>query len=234
MSLCAMARPTRQIAHRRREVLAHLPLASGPQPTRASTHTLLRGKENPMREASGDRYRPLRQARPRGGVGVKDNLLPRFPSGPAALATCAPQKRRLLGRSLWAGVGGGGRPPLNCRLGLMQPCAMSSGVEFVPESQYQPRNMGIHLAAFACANARLACWNINVPPSPVHPRSGCAGHGLQTSGARRKRYRARNPLRSRHVSCAPVDAQEAASLACADVFLQYALRINKSGQQAMP
>ena len=110
LSPCAMARPMRPLAHRRREVLAHLPLAPGPQPTRASAHTLLRGKESPMRDASEARYRPLRQARPRGGVGVKDNLLPRFPSGPAALATCAPQKRRLLGRSLWAGVGGGGSP----------------------------------------------------------------------------------------------------------------------------
>ena len=107
-----MARPTRQIAHRRREVLAHLPLASGPQPTRASTHTLLRGKENPMRDASGARYRPLRQARPRGGVGVKDNLLPRFPSGPAALAAFVRPKSGISwgARCGWVGgwVGGGG------------------------------------------------------------------------------------------------------------------------------
>ena len=109
LSLCAMARPTRQIAHRRREVLAHLPLASGPQPTRASTHTLLRGKENPMREASGARYRPLRQARPRGGVGVKDNLLPRFPSGPAALAAFVRPKSGISwgARCGWVGGWGG-------------------------------------------------------------------------------------------------------------------------------
>ena len=61
-----------------------------------------------MREASGARYRPLRQARPRGGVGVKDNLLPRFPSGPAALAAFVRPKSGLSWGARCGGVGGWG------------------------------------------------------------------------------------------------------------------------------